>query len=350
MKTIFISDTHIGQNTPENWYQKSVHEKYLKAILQYVQSNAEDIQDVVILGDWFDLWMYTPQPQISATLNNIINNNLNVFTKQSDGDFITCMDSIQGNLYYVHGNHDMNIDFNQVNKYFAPLSSKNKQVICTDRIYGKNGIYAEHGHYYDTLCKPYSGKTDKYKPLPIGYFISRIAAWWCEKQLKKTGKSNSSELQNQGNPSANDFLTIIFDNDFYKIVFTMPDGTSIKRSEVLNLYPDLVTSWEAVTKLLTVDLNNCLDNYGANLCNDSYNGVKNKVVVMGHTHVPTMQQHLNSVYVNSGFMCPAVPDVSDGNMMMTFVEVDQNSSSYTVTIKKVNYPDTSIINYNQCTV
>ncbi|MDT8718016.1 metallophosphoesterase [Clostridium sp. 19966] len=365
MKFIFISDIHIGTNYPENWYQKSVHQKYLKAILQYIQTNAQEIQDVIMLGDCFDSWMYTPQPQISATVTEIINNNLDVFTRQSDGDFITCMDSIQGNLCYVYGNHDMTIDFNKLNNYTKLQSNKSKQLVCLDRIYSKDGIYAEHGHYYDLFCKSNYDRTNKYQPLPIGYFISRAATLYCQQQLKKSGKNNSSQLDVHGDPGVFSILNISdlrFDgtlahiimstlsklvgyDDLSKLIFTMPDGTSISAAEVEKLYPNIIKSLDDLTSLLMVNVNNSLNNQGANLCNTSYMGIRNKVVVMGHTHVPVLQKHScfdgEAIYVNSGFLCPAIPDMQKGGMM-TFTEVEQNSSRFTVTVNKVNYPDGSI--------
>ncbi|ADL50710.1 metallophosphoesterase [Clostridium cellulovorans] len=377
MKYIFLSDVHIGENIPENWYQKSVHQVYLKAILQYIQANAQQIQDVVILGDWFDSWMYPPEPQISATVTEIINNNLEVFTVQDDGDFITCMDSIKGDLYYVRGNHDMTIDFNELNNYIKLHSKKNKQVVCLDEAYGVNGIYAEHGHYFDLLCKPDLGDKNLYKPLPIGYFVSRVSALYCQQKLQEAGNQNAAQLPGQGNPDMSSILKAIVSNysgdysnfanvimstlsnlvkcpDMTKLVFTMPDGTVINAADVAKMYPDILKNQQDLTSLLVVDADNSLDNNGENLCNSSYKGIKNRVVVMGHTHVDRLQSHYTlfngkTIYVNSGFMCPAIPDISTG-MVMTFTEVEQNGSTFTVRLKKVNYPGTSISTLTEATI
>lgn len=369
MRYIFISDVHIGTNTPENWYQSSAHESYLKAILQYIQTNSNEIQDVVILGDWLELWMYTPEPQISASLNEIINSNPGIFTKQADGDFITCMDSIQGNLCYVHGNHDMTIDFDELNNYIKLQSDTNKQIVCLDRIYGNNGIYAEHGHYYDLLCQPDNNDSNIYKPLPIGYFISRVAALWCEQKLQKDNKQNSAELLNQGYPDKESIIKTIIStikddygsfahilminlanlvgyNNPKDLIFTIPDGTSISAAEIENLFPSVIKSIDDVVELLLVNINNSLDDYGKALCNESYNKIKNKVVVMGHTHSPVLKEHSflgfdKAIYVNSGFLCPSIPDMGNGKIM-TFVEVEENQSGFIVRLKKVDYPDTTI--------
>jgi hypothetical protein len=44
-KIVVLSDVHIGTNVPTNWYQKSFHEPYLSAILDYVIDNADSIQE-----------------------------------------------------------------------------------------------------------------------------------------------------------------------------------------------------------------------------------------------------------------------------------------------------------------
>lgn len=377
MKYIFISDVHIGNNSSTNWYQSSEHEVYLKAMLQYIQANSKEIQDVIMLGDWLDLWMYTPNMHIPASTEEIINKNLGIFTKQSDGDFITCMDKIQGNLCYIPGNHDMTVDFDEFNNYMKLQSENNKQMIYFDRIYGQDGIYAEHGHYYDLLCHPDNNGDNKYKPLPIAYFISRIVALYCEQQLQKYNKQNSAQLIDQGYPNKERIIRTIINelkDDYgsfarilmlnladlvdYKnlneFIFAMPDGTSISAADIEKLYPDIIRSIDDVIELLMVDINNSLDDYGTSLCNKSYNKVKNKVVIMGHTHVPVLKKHSilgldQTIYVNSGFLCPAIPDISRGKMM-TFIEVEKSGAGFIVQVKKVNYPDTNIVTImkNKC--
>lgn len=59
-KTVFVSDLHIGTGAETNWYQKSVHEQLLKNFLRYLQADENHVDELVILGDWFDLWNYHP--------------------------------------------------------------------------------------------------------------------------------------------------------------------------------------------------------------------------------------------------------------------------------------------------
>lgn len=96
-RTLFISDIHMGINTETNWYQNKVHTAALKGFLRYVLENIDEINDVVILGDWFDQWTYSPVGT-PPTITEIITNNPEVFTKQEDesGDFITVMEALKG--------------------------------------------------------------------------------------------------------------------------------------------------------------------------------------------------------------------------------------------------------------
>lgn len=64
MQTVVISDVHIGTNSKTCWYQQSVHEPYMLALLDYILRNANQgtnsVNRFVILGDLFDFWTYPP--------------------------------------------------------------------------------------------------------------------------------------------------------------------------------------------------------------------------------------------------------------------------------------------------
>lgn len=62
-KLVFISDIHIGNNSPTNWFQSSVHPPFLGKVLEHVRDNADTIGELIILGDLVDQWMYTPTEQ-----------------------------------------------------------------------------------------------------------------------------------------------------------------------------------------------------------------------------------------------------------------------------------------------
>jgi len=378
MKTIFISDTHIGINSPENWYQQSVHQPYLQAILNYIQQS-DDIQDVVILGDWFDTWTYLPDSP-PPDINSIINANPDLFTVQNNGlDFISCAKHINGNFYYIRGNHDMTIAANDLQNYFQENSITN--FICPDltqNYYDVNGTYAEHGNAYDVLCRldksDSSTSKNPYWPLPIGYFISRFVALYCQKQLA-TGQ-NAANLSDDGNPNLAKILyqkilensrkqfdnldkakispdiasTLIMDiladlsgMSADELSFTMPDGNSFTANQIKNWYPTIFYGLEDLEQFVQVDMGNSLQPMPAKeLCN------KYHFVIMGHTHEPIITNINGSLYANSGFICPAIPDMQTNKANMTFVEVDESNG--TLTEYQVNYPQGNIIPMNSLSV
>ena len=62
-KLVLISDIHIGNNSPTNWFQDTVHPPFLGKVLEYVRENTGTIKELIILGDLVDQWMYTPTEQ-----------------------------------------------------------------------------------------------------------------------------------------------------------------------------------------------------------------------------------------------------------------------------------------------
>ena len=370
--TIFLSDIHIGTNGPTNWYQQSLHEPYLKAALKYVQDNAARVEDLVVLGDWFDLWTYLPSdapPQVS----DIFAANPGVFTRQSDssGDFVTCLDAVEGGLYFVNGNHDMQATLAEVDAHFAPLSERGRQVLGGDAggAYAAGKLYAVHGHQYSLFCRADPAEDPAYAGLPLGYFVTRatsligvrqIAAW--NQAHPEAPIRNVSQLANQGHPLFN-FTDLLIDLDYiiriaegedglakgvlYDLLreggvpesqlddfpFTMPGGATLTAGAAAATFSNL---WQGARSVpaVVVDLSDSLTTEGEGLLlGDAYD-----LVVMGHTHLPLMHQLplLESIYANSGFNCPPQPDMADRTKAPTFVEVvTGDSGSYTVTINAV---------------
>ena len=68
---VVLSDIHIGTNVPTCWYQKSVHEERLNAALATVAAQKNVRQEVLFLGDMFDMWTYPPSMR-PPSMSNII--------------------------------------------------------------------------------------------------------------------------------------------------------------------------------------------------------------------------------------------------------------------------------------
>lgn len=402
MKSIFLSDLHIGVDAPTNLYQTSKHQPSLKAILKYIQENGKNIRDVVILGDWIDLWMYnstarpmtempTDRATILPTVKQIIEANPGVFKNNNDntGDFISCINSIQGNFYYVSGNHDMNYykdpsdpkdpcDPYDSISYLIDYFKKNtkKGITWIDCSKEKNDvykssegeIYAEHGHWYSMLCKPKSDYLYENK-LPFGYFVTRAGMDAIQSTPALTienikGKMNGTPkltfsaallqilAEQAGKQSWKDFNFILpkgYDpvsvNDIVTKCFTFP--------------PSAVDNPEFVV----VDNEGNLDGIAREFFTKD-DGLK--IVLMGHTHDAKQFQDFSVIcndgvrnqatYVNTGFLCVGAPNGNTGLPVATFVEIEDTGIDsailaqlpYKINMKYVNFATATVSDTPLC--
>ena len=155
----------------------------LKPFVKYIQGNGTQVQDLVIDGDWFDLWAYPPQtPDLPcgppASVKDIFEQNQEIFSQVDDeGDFVSCLDSIQGTFYYVGGNHDMEASAEQINAHFRTLSKKGREIKCLNYqgigYYESEDIHAEHGHRVSLCNRPDNNCCNKYPPLPVSDILLR---------------------------------------------------------------------------------------------------------------------------------------------------------------------------------
>jgi DNA repair exonuclease SbcCD nuclease subunit len=190
-----LSDIHIGLNQRENWYQQKAHERYVQAILRYIAAKGKTVRDVVLLGDLFDTWEYASEnsvPEPEVFLQECIKANAPLFRPGNDGDFVSVLNAIGGDLWYINGNHDMSIPVGAVNKALnltGKLIQGNPDPL-KNFVYPSSdpNIYAEHGHRFSLMCRPdKAGNTDNgYYPLPLGYYVSRIVGTYCKNILAQT--------------------------------------------------------------------------------------------------------------------------------------------------------------------
>jgi len=385
MFTYFLSDIHMGLNSKENWYQQYVHQKMLKSVLLYIQEKGNQADDVVILGDWFDTWEYgkdgpMPSSDSKTAVQRIIGENSEIFTAQTDGDFITCLMSISGDLVYVNGNHDMTLKCRDLNDILQLSSKKicspddNQVYISDDQL-----IYAEHGHRYSLSCNNDDHSCNKIAPLPIGYFVSRTGASYCIDLLQKNGVRSSPELPFSGVPNMHDlwnskensndtdeangitfagiYLTLLI----YKLGgssagdyrFIMPDGTTMTGSEAIEMYSWIPLSSLTSMNFLEADIDNNLDIFAQTCSRQKY-----KLVVLGHTHVPKIiTTNLGTagigLYANTGYLCADIPGMKDDSgkgRYMTFCEVERQPDKMIVNILKVDYTTGAITPFISKTV
>jgi UDP-2,3-diacylglucosamine pyrophosphatase LpxH len=331
--TVVISDIHIGDNSRTCWYQKTVHEQYLLALMDWIIDRATGkdpvIDRLIILGDLFDFWTYPPD-QRPPTTQQILDANPKIFGP--DGKMRKVMDALNGNVLYVHGNHDINIS--QADLDLIP-TGPNKIKLVDDIYYDSDGIVYTHGHLFTMFNAP-----DPRFPgdVPVGHFVTRAVAYYVDNMLP--AGETAAELPDQGSPYGFDLSSFIpalsgqFSNpsvtsallDYisartgltqdYPIV--MADGTVTSIAEVKAKYDYLWTSWVAqsgggqfgetvAAKAAQADYDGTYMAWFAQRVAMQHGALG---AVMGHTHKPKSGIQ-NSIirYVNSGFECPSIPDI-----------------------------------------
>ena len=188
LKTLFLSDVHIGTNEPWYWYQAKYHEPYLLAMLKYACSSKAGIDDIVLLGDFVDLWLVPPQEK-PRTFADIVAANPNVFEQLTK-----CAQTKK--VHYITGNHDMSVLEDDVKAI-----SQNIVYGKTNYVFGHKNGHAEHGHDYSLFnhkdVKGYGGM------YPLGYFITRLVALYLQQKIKASKKyENAAQIPGHGHPMA----------------------------------------------------------------------------------------------------------------------------------------------------
>lgn len=194
MVNMYISDVHMGTDQRWNWYQSRVHKDKLLRMLHYVQE-CGDFNKVVLLGDFVDLWT-TPPELPPPTFSDVVEANKEVFEKLLE---------IAGNgteVIYLNGNHDMTVTSEDVDQIPSIIHYKGRGIINHGGEEIREGwhgnILAQHGHQYSVCNRP--DKNGFGNTLPLGYFITRLAAGWVQKQVGHDDVKDATDLEGSGNP------------------------------------------------------------------------------------------------------------------------------------------------------
>lgn len=369
-KIIILSDCHIGGNEPTNWYQQDVHEGYISAILEYVASNADSIHELILLGDLVDFWTYPPHLE-APEFETIVSRNPKIFG--SDGMLREALSALDGEIVFLNGNHDMTLHQSDLDRI---SDAKGRCIkVARDGIYlppaGNGHIVCGHGHLYSMLCAP-DMKASPASGLPLGYFVTRIAAYRDVNLLRKKKKKNVAELRYSGAPTGwafdlKNFLGIaetlikgdlclsdLIINGLLEATglpentcFKLPGGKSVSMREVKEKYDMLFTNWKdkyggtkaAVDMLWNVDYSNNLAPCAFQLAGET----RARVVVLGHTHVPVEKEglervsgHTEFLYANAGLNCRSILELENEGKYPTFVEIEiEPDGQYSVSVRGV---------------
>jgi len=347
---VFISDLHMNVDGPYSWLTK--HATDLSRFLDSINAR-DDVAELVILGDMLDDWVSPAAyaPQAFADILAAGNNATVVASLQA-----VC-DNPEIAVTYVTGNHDM-LSFESENKQAISDTFPNITIVADSPglgAYAKdNVIWAEHGHRYTLFNAPDTWSRGA-GHLPLGYFISRLAASKSVSSgqiattpdiLDRFVKSPSAinaylkhgGYEEVGNVIDNAFIVAVFNaialwaGKWPWDAFDMNGVDSFAKDpcveEIAFIYDHIFSGWPS--------RQNIVDHYQA-VWNDlgSLSGPANllfempeqikdlypftpRIVLFGHTHQAAFQYHhsgeAETIYVNTGTWIDGKP--------MTWVEIE----------------------------
>jgi len=331
---VALSDIHLGTDRPTVWYQAEVHESPLLHILDWVVDHAEQISELVLLGDIVDFWTY-PAGERPPTFSEIAATHPRVFGPT--GGLARVLDALDGRISYVPGNHDMGITEQEVASITSP-GGHHVRLIDDGTYYplpgGDTRLAFAHGHHYTLFNAPH--ETNPWAPLPVGYFVTRaVATSWIRKlprgqtvaDLPGQGAPNGLDLGSLGAVASGfgarsitatvlDFVsgaTAVSQHE----PMVMPDGSVATLADARVAYANCWTDWAtahgggylgtaSAYRAAMADLDGSYLGWFAKQLAFS---ADTELVVMGHTHVPVSGLDGSAIrYVNTGFDCPSRPD------------------------------------------
>jgi UDP-2,3-diacylglucosamine pyrophosphatase LpxH len=165
-KTIVISDLHISNGAAYSWFLPP-YPDCLAAMLSQVAKDPE-VEQLVIMGDMFDLWLY-PINIVPWSVAQILDDNPGITQALR-----ACVANLPA-VYYMLGNHDMQVTASDL----TPLENGGKSVrlVPPEWYNGKygNARHLEHGNAADVFNAP-DNSGDTIGGYPLGFFITRLVA------------------------------------------------------------------------------------------------------------------------------------------------------------------------------
>ncbi|HET6461909.1 MAG TPA: metallophosphoesterase [Syntrophales bacterium] len=371
-KRIFISDIHLGDAKcmgglhPYGWFKKNI-----PVLAEFLddQLNAPDVKEMVILGDLFDMWVLPVNYDPLISFANISSNPANKLVIDKLKTLATTPDV---KLAYVPGNHDMGMDTGAILKTrkFMETTFPGIRFFCNSTIpwgiYNVGTLAAEHGSRYCLFNSP-DIWTAKDTFLPLGYFISRIAAY---KVLQTGTEENYYDILVR---FLRDFIK---QPDFVEDMFeAIAEDAGLKPDDIVKLkgvpgfpnsmtvdaigkrYSNLIQNWTNTPGNINVpaaaigDLENLSP--AASLAYFDHFGSTINIVIFGHTHIPVMDPHdldpmanttahgsgepWNKIYVNCGSW------IDGSKHGCTYVETEEDADVRRHYVRLKSYPSKIVI-------
>ncbi len=339
-RRIFISDIHmsagLGLNPPSGqfpweWFSEADLARMTWFLEHLLQSHQTDpIDEVVLLGDVFDNWVF-PHDMKPPTLAEILASpRLKPVYERLNRLSEAC------GMLFLPGNHDYSLTHLQLMSVLPRVGFGGRGVDCPQFASGQ--LLAEHGNGKALFCSPDPQRQDA---LPLGYFISRLAATASRRtgshdpnarvvaQVLIHGFAKETIAQEVVDAVArmagvDDSTQILMPEDFW-------GGKTTTVGAVKATYAKLFSEFERRHGLIGTAIAVPAETGNLAPLADSYllrSGTR--LVVMGHTHGATVQQFdylKKAAYVNSGCWC-------GGTRKAGWVEVRKDDRGhYTISVK-----------------
>ena len=359
-KTVFISDLHMNMDVSYAWLKTNA-----TALASFINTvNARpDVAELVILGDMLDDWVETVESSPHSFGD--------VLSSPNNAGIVSALRTICQNtnmtVTYVTGNHDM-LSFETASKTDITNAIPGLNIISESPGLGaytmNNVVWAEHGHRYCLFNAPDTWSRSG-GHLPMGYFISRIAASKSARENKvyttmdaldsliKSPGSFYTPSAGQENDMFNDqFIRALFDafalvwgGKWPWTTFTMGNVDNYASNPSVDnigvTYDGIFSNWPG--RMDTVDQYDAVLNEvghlssAANMLFEMPDRIRTnypftpRIVLFGHTHKAAFSYHCdsnNTIYANTGTWVDNSP--------RTWVEIEINHAGskdfYTVSL------------------
>ncbi len=350
-KIVVISDVHISDDADYSWF-RSPHAGYVSGLFEMIARD-EEVRELVLLGDIFDLWLY-PVHVMPWQTDDIVS--------RWDDTVIRALRQCAANLpevCYLNGNHDMTVtseDIGRIDNRTTPAEYNQKH---------GNLLHLEHGNSADMFNAP-DDSGDTVSGLPLGYFITRLVATAddqakCRAEIGEVVRHHHKNYLRMGDSEAGEsaadeigkslVICIIDALTAYAFIKGKPvtDKTGILLPNpkenvtvgtVKKSYHSLFGRWLRKEGLWLPDSmcvtlrRDGLDWYAKKLLARE----PARVIVMGHTHHGEYSVYAwnHGKYANSGCWCGSTKDPAP-----TYIEMDMRPSGIVVSLKQWHTSGTS---------
>jgi UDP-2,3-diacylglucosamine pyrophosphatase LpxH len=335
-KTVVLSDVHVSNGEKYSWFLQPNATDFAKVLEDVLKDSS--VNELVLLGDLFDLWLY-PVNVVPWTVSQIVEKNSEVTDALRQ-----CVQHLS-NVYYIPGNHDMGV----VESDLQPFASDNNRIqLVSPKWYSDKYLgvrYLEHGHAVDMFNAP-DDSDDTIGGYPLGFFITRLTAtaedqsvvWHKLKELYRALGFIHMAIEPEeiaripiGVRMVRAIIGLLEQlaevDDSEPIRFSEPElDNKYTVGDIKNHYGSLYDRWrqrypdfEEFVRTMLVSLDsNGLNWYAKKLLSEN---TTRRVVVMGHTHNSVSQ----SEYKNDGCWCiPSALGHSDARP--SYVRIEGNTA------------------------